>query len=101
MISHLAVVVTGSVRAAASEPIREAIFRSYLVAPGDSPLNREQTLRNLRMIADRLQTEAGRAWLREEAGITDAMVAELRDDSPAGGQEDYEGYGDNPFAEIE
>lgn len=79
LISHLAVVVTGSVRAAASEPIREAIFRSYLVAPGDSPLNREQTLRNLEMIAQRLETEAGRAYLRSNmrVPITDDMILAL------------------------
>lgn len=82
LISHLARIVTGSVRAAASEPIRQAIFRSYLVAPGDSPLNREQTLRNLRMIADRLKTEAGRAWVAQNAGITPEMIAEAGGEVP-------------------
>jgi len=74
LVSILARVVTGSVRAAASPQIRDAINRSFLVAPGDSPQNREQTIRNLQMIRDRLQTEAGRAWIRDQAGVTQDMI---------------------------
>lgn len=70
----------GGVRGAASPSFRNVIARTYLIAPGDQPLNMEQTLEALQEMENDLRRKAGGAfdlnpaeYIEEGADIADGV----------------------------
>jgi hypothetical protein len=66
----------GGVRGAASPEFRNVIARTYLVAPGDQPLNIEQTLEALEAMERDLERKAGGAFDMSPTEIARTIEAE-------------------------
>jgi hypothetical protein len=84
----------GGVRGAASKEFRNAIARTYLIAPGDQPKNIEQTLEALEEMERDLMRKAG--MTDTEAGMTDDEIQDFIENAGGGAYESG-----NPFAEID
>ncbi len=67
-----------------TEQQRDAVYRTYIIAPGDKPTNVEQTIASLRRLVEDIAAESGgevaaRERARVEANLQDVPVSEQFD----------------------
>jgi hypothetical protein len=87
----------GGVRGAASPSFRDVIARTYLIAPGDQPLNIEQTLEALEAMERDLERKAGKIYEMEQNEIESYIEGDGEDLDPLG--EDIAPEPGSPYGE--
>ena len=91
----------GGVRGAASPTFRNVIARTYLIAPGDSPTNIQQTLQQLETMREDMRRKSGSVYSDFAAQDIEGYIAQDEADGTFGNEAGFADEDEGGFSGME